>query len=85
MRSEESLRRSYEKQLVVFETAKQKKIQNLSERKKQVSDKITKLAAELDKVTLQLNQEKARTFQSFRDFQEKAMQQSNKSGPTQSL
>lgn len=80
MRSEESLRRSYEKQLEVFETAKQKKIQNLSERERQVKIKITKLTAELNKVELQLNQEKARTFQSFRDFQEKAKQQSNKSG-----
>lgn len=76
MRSEEKLRKSYEKQKEIFETAKERKIQNLRMRSKQISQKIEKLQDQQSETEKLIVKEQERNFHSFQDFQQRASEQS---------
>jgi uncharacterized protein YlxW (UPF0749 family) len=76
MRSEDKLLESYKKQEEVFLTSKQKKIENLQQRKEQISEKIKKLTLELNRTEEVLSRETQKEFIPFRDFQERAILQS---------
>lgn len=77
MRSEEKLRKSYEKQKEIFETAKDRKIQNLKSRSEQISQKIQKLQEQQSETERLLLKEQERKFLPFRDFQQRASEQSD--------
>lgn len=76
MRSEERLRKSYEKQKEIFETAKDRKIQNLKSRSEQISQKIQVLQDQLAETETLIMKEQERKFLPFQDFQQRASEQS---------
>lgn len=79
MRSEERLQESYNKQKEVFDNARKKKISNLETRKEQIQTKLQHLEAELNKVSLQIQEEEKKKFLPFSVFQEKSKEQSKQS------
>lgn len=76
MRSEERLKKSYEKQKDIFEEAKKRKIQNLTKRSVEISQKIKSLQEQLTETEVQLKKEQERNFHSFQDFLSRASEQS---------
>lgn len=80
MKTENSLRKSYEKQKAEFDAAREKKIKNLELREQQVKEKLLKLEAELSKISMAMSKEKSKTFQSFEDFFRTAKKNSEQSG-----
>lgn len=76
MRSEERLKKSYEKQKEIFEEAKKRKIQNLTKRSVEISQKIKSLQDQLTETENQLKKEQEKNFRSFQDFLSRASEQS---------
>lgn len=77
MKSEQKLKLSYNKQKLLFEEAKEKKISNLRKREEEISQKIEKLQRQLHETQQQEQKELARSFRDYEDFRQAAQQQSN--------
>jgi cell division protein FtsB len=77
MRSENKLKESYQKQLELFNSSKEKKLDNLSKRKNEISQKISKLQTQLAEIEKQEEIESRRSFRTYEDFLQQSRRQSN--------
>lgn len=73
MKGYEALQKSYNKQREVYETARDKRIQNRNVQIRQIQEKISNLTALQQKLISQNNEEK--DFESFESFRLKAEEQ----------
>lgn len=76
MKNKEALKKSYEKQLNVFNNSKETKLRNLEEREQSIRDKVLKLEAELEKISLAKETIRQKRFPSLEEYVNQAREQS---------
>lgn len=85
MKNEERLKNSYEKQKVLFEDAKNRKIQNLRKRKQQIEEKVTKLQMQISDLDREISEASGSSFQSFEDYLQHSRQSSLTASRTEEI
>lgn len=85
MKSETSLRRSYDLQKASYEEAKQRKISNIKRQQEAIIKKINDLQGQLDQLSVAQQKLQEQSFRTFQEFQNQASEASNKASQEKKL
>lgn len=79
MKTENQLKKSYEKQLQIFEAAKVSKLNNIEEKVRSLDEKIQRLQSEREELLAAKKKVQERSFRTFQDFLSEAEKKANSS------
>lgn len=79
MKTENQLKKSYEKQLQIFEAAKVSKLNNIEEKVRSLEEKIQRLQSEREELLAAKKKVQERSFRTFQDFLSEAEKKANSS------